>query len=157
MARSYLTARGGSAISARAFFAALPAAVTPHLPAELRGFETARGYGRLLKLHYGRPEAHFEAWHHTAIGRLEVGLHFEGTAAFNQAAFDFFRARILEVKASLPRAELEPWDKGWSRLYETLPAPFLDERLVGEAAARLAAYITALRPLLESFLAEQRG
>jgi hypothetical protein len=157
MRRSYLSPRRGSSLSARAFFEALPVAVLPRLPIELRGFETARGYGRLLKFHYGRPQAHYEAWHHSAIGRLEVGLHFEGSATFNQAAFDYFRARIVEVKASLPRAELEPWDKGWTRLYETLPAPYLDHELVGEAGARIASYIAALAPLLQAFLADGGG
>jgi hypothetical protein len=157
MRRSYLRSRQGAALTVRAFFEALPLAALPYLPIELRGFETARGYGRLLKLHYGRPQAHFEAWHHTAIGRLEIGLHFEGTAAFNQAAFGFFRARMLEVKGSLPKAELEPWDKGWARLYETLPAPYLDAGLVADAGACLASYVTTLQPMVESFLAEGRG
>src|SRR2546429_2666011 len=77
-----------------------------------------------MKLHFGEPAFHYEAWHHTGAGRLEVGLHFEASAVENQAAFDFFRSRMVEVKASLPRAELEPWDRGWSRLYETVPAAF---------------------------------
>jgi hypothetical protein len=137
------------------FFAALPLAVAPRLPIELRGFESRRGPGRLLKLHYGRPEAHFEAWHHTAVGRFEVGLHFEGRAEFNAAAFDHFRRRMLEVKAGLPRAELEPWDKGWARLYETVPAPFLSDELVALAGGRLATFITTLQPMLDEFLQER--
>jgi hypothetical protein len=144
-------------VRARDFFEALPLAVLPRLPIELRGFETARGHGRLLKFHYGRPQTHFEAWHHSGAARLEIGLHFEGPPPLNQAAFDFFRARMVEVKAGLPRAELEPWDKGWSRLYETLPAPLLEDRLLAEAGARMAAYITVLHPLLESFSSGKGG
>src|SRR2546421_12357877 len=53
-----------AALSAAAFFEALPLTVSPRLPIELRGFETLRGRGRLLKFHYGVPQAHFEAWHH---------------------------------------------------------------------------------------------
>ena len=109
-----------------------------------------------MKFDYGRPEAHFEAWHHTAIGRFEVGLHFEGTREFNQAAFDHFRGRMLEVKAALPRAELEPWDKGWARLYETLPAPYLDDVLVAAAGGRLAAFIATLQPMLTDFVDARR-
>jgi hypothetical protein len=103
-----------------------------------------------MKLHYGRPEFHYEAWHHTGAGRLEIGLHFEGSAAENQEAFDFFRGHMLEVKAQLPRAELEPWDRGWSRLYETLPAPQLDEGVLDDAASRMAGYIVTLQPLLDN-------
>ncbi len=105
-----------------------------------------------MKLHYGRPEFHYEAWHHTGAGRLEIGLHFEGPAQENQEAFDFFRIRMIEVKAMLPHAELEPWDRGWSRLYETLPAAQLDERVLDSAVDRMSEYIVTLQPLLASLL-----
>jgi hypothetical protein len=121
------------------------------LPAPLRGFRTSR-QGRLMKINFGQPAYHYEAWHHTGAGRLEVGLHFEASSAENQAAFDFFRLRMVEVKASLPRAELEPWDRGWSRLYETLPAARLDDDVLGQTAGRMAEYIVTLQPLLDEFL-----
>ena len=105
-----------------------------------------------MKVHYGRPEFHYEAWHHTGAGRLEIGLHFEGPSDENQAAFDFFRVRMIEIKAHLPRAELEPWDRGWSRLYETLPAPQLDESVLDRAVERMAEYVVNLQPLLDSFV-----
>jgi hypothetical protein len=138
------------------FFEALPVALAPRLPPELRGFDARRGPGRLLKLDYGEPELHFEAWHHRQTGRLEVGLHFEGKAAANRAALAFFRSRMVEVKAGLPRAELEPWDRGWARLYETLPAPELTHQLLALTAERMAAYVVNLRPMLEQFLAEAK-
>jgi hypothetical protein len=56
------------------------------------------------------------------------------------------------VKARLPRAELEPWDRGWSRLYETLGAAQLDEAVLDDAGDRLCAYITTLEPLMVQFL-----
>jgi hypothetical protein len=134
------------------FFAGLRKGVKPRLPAGMRDFRTSRGRGRLMKLHFGEPAFHFEAWHHTGAGRLEVGLHFEASAAENKAAFEFFRSRMVEVKAGLPRAELEPWDRGWSRLYETLPAARLDDGVVRDAVACLTGYIVTLQPLLEQFL-----
>lgn len=134
------------------FFAELRKGVKSRLPADLREFRTSRGRGRLMKLHFGEPAFHYEAWHHTGEGRLEVGLHFESSHAENDAAFDFFRSRIVEVKASLPRAELEPWDRGWSRLYETLPAARLDDGVARDAAECMSAYIVALQPLLDQFL-----
>ena len=118
----------------------------------MHNFRTTRGRGRLMKLHFGEPAFHYEAWHHTGAGRLEVGLHFEASAVENDAAFEFFRSRMVEVKASLPRAELEPWDRGWSRLYETLHAARLDDGLVSEAVECMAAYIVTLQPLLDQFL-----
>ena len=133
------------------FFTGLRKSVKAKLPAERRGFLTTRGHSRLTKLHYGRPEFHYEVWHHTGDGRLEVGLHFEGAADANQRAFDFFRARMVEIKARLPRAELEPWDRGWTRLYETLAAPQLDEQVLDAGVETLCAYIVTLEPLLERF------
>jgi hypothetical protein len=104
-----------------------------------------------MKLHYGHPETHYEVWHHTGAGRLEVGLHFEGSADLNQRAFGLFRARMVEVKARLQRAELEPWERGWSRLYETLRAPLLDQPLLDATIEMLVEYITVLQPMVELF------
>ena len=138
------------------FFTELRKGLKQRLPAANRDFRTTRGRGRLMKVHFGEPAFHYEAWHHTGAGRLEIGLHFEASAAENQAAFDFFRARMVEVKASLPRAELEPWDRGWSRLYETLPAARLDDEVLHGAVDCLTDYVVTLQPLLEKFLEESQ-
>ncbi len=142
------------ALAPAEFFAGVRKGLKARLPAELRHFELMRGHSRLLKLHYGHPELHFEAWHHTGGGRLEVGLHFEGTALQNQQAFDFFREHMVEVKAALRRAELEPWDRGWSRLYETLPVAVLDDGVMVAAAGLMHDYITVLQPMVARFLEE---
>ena len=133
------------------FFTGLRKDLKARLPAERRGFRTTRGRGRLMKVYFDEPAFHYEAWHHTGAGRLEVGLHFEATTDVNQAAFDYFRARMVEVKAGLPRAELEPWDRGWSRLYETLPALRLDERVLDQTVDCMAVYVVTLQPLVDEF------
>ena len=138
------------------FFTELRKGLKARLPAGLRDFRTSRGRGRLMKVHYGEPAFHYEAWHHTGAGRLEVGLHFEASAAENRAGFDFFRSRMVEVKASLPRAELEPWDRGWTRLYETLPAARLDDEVLHRTVDCMTDYVVNLQPLLEKFLEESR-
>ena len=94
-----------------------------------------------MKFHYGRPETHYEAWYHRSQGRIEVGLHFEGSRKLNQACLEFFRAHMVEVKGGLPNAELEPWDRGWARLYETFPATSLDH--VALAATANTAIVSA--------------
>jgi hypothetical protein len=134
------------------FFTALRKALKKSLPAELQDFQFIRGRGRLMKVHFGEPAFHYEAWHHAGAGRLEVGLHFEGSAAENQAALEFFRARIVEVKAGLPRAELEPWDRGWTRLYETMPATSLDDKVLDQTVECLRDYVVTLQPMLNQFL-----
>jgi hypothetical protein len=57
----------------------------------------------------------------------------------------------VEIKRALPRAELEPWDRGWARLYETVPAPELSDRSLSLAVGRLTAYVTVLQPMLTEF------
>jgi hypothetical protein len=109
-----------------------------------------------MKFHYGRPETHYEVWYHGAQGRVEVGLHFEGSRELNEACLQFFRAHMVEVKGGLPNAELEPWDRGWARLYETFPATSLDHLALAATARRVAAYVITLQPLLEQFWSESR-
>jgi hypothetical protein len=142
----------GTVLAPVDFFSLLRKGVKARLPAALRTFNSARGRGRLMKIQYAGREFHYEAWHHTGHGRLEIGLHFEGSSDENQAAFDFFRVRMIEIKAHLPHAELEPWDRGWSRLYETLPAAQLDESVLDRAVERMSDYIVTLQPLLDSFV-----
>ena len=139
----------GDVLSPADFFAGLRKRLKVSLPLALRNFTSGRGRGRLMKVHYAQTEFHYEAWHHTGDGRLEVGLHFEGTTEQNLRAFEFFRSHVLEVKANLPRAELEPWDRGWSRLYETLPAAQLDDVVLDRAANLMTSYIVTLQPLVE--------
>ncbi|MGH7775913.1 MAG: hypothetical protein ACREPI_01890 [Candidatus Dormibacterales bacterium] len=121
------------------------------LPEGLRAFRHRR-QGRLVKIHYGAPEVHFEAWPHARTGRVEVGLHLEGTAALNRRGFELLRSRMVEIKGALPEAELEPWDRGWCRLYQTLPAPALDAEVARRTAALMARYVEALQPLVAEIL-----
>ena len=139
----------GTVLAPGDFFAGLRRRLKTALPPELRSFNSGRGRGRLMKVHFGNPDFHYEAWHHTGAGRLEVGLHFEGLPADNERLFDFFRTRMVEVKAHLPHAELEPWDRGWVRLYETIPAAHLDSEVLEQSAELMTSYIVALQPLLE--------
>ena len=133
-----------------AFFPPLTRRLSTSLPAGA----TVQRRGRLIKAWFEHPETHYEVWHHMGRGRLEVGLHFEGPPDLNEAAFEFFRARMVAVKASLARAELEPWDRGWKRLYETLDATRLTAALLEDALALCLDYVAALQPLVEEFWTE---
>jgi hypothetical protein len=146
----------GTVLAPSDFFTGLRKKLKAKLPAPYQRFGTIRGRGRLMKVHFGEPAFHYEAWHHAGAGRLEIGLHFEASASENQRALEFFRSRMVEVKATLPRAELEPWDRGWSRLYETAPAARLDEDVLDRAVTCMSAYVVTLQPLLEQFFEESR-
>ena len=148
--------RSGRRRASAPYFQALPSQVAGALPIELRGFEHRRVSG-VMKFHYGRPETHYEAWYHRSQGRIEVGLHFEGSRKLNEACLEFFRAHMVEIKGGLPNAELEPWDRGWARLYETFPANSLDTEALAATAGRVAAYVITLQPLLDQFWSELDG
>jgi hypothetical protein len=85
-------------------------------------------------------------------GVLELGLHFESRDRdTNARLLEGFSRRMVEVKATLgSQWEAEPWDKGWTKVYETLPyEPFSDE-LLAAVAKRLARAISVLQPIFET-------
>ncbi len=94
------------------------------------------------------PRVHFEAWWHAQTGRLEIGLHLEAEPEVNERIAQGLARRLIEIKARLgPRVDLEPWDRGWVRLYETHAMDGFDPAVVAQTAARMAEVITVLWPL----------
>lgn len=129
----------------------IPDTLRPKLPPSLRGFQwRARSY--LVQFYYGNPDVHFEVWSLKRLGRLEIGLHFESRdRAFNERMFLFFDRYIIEIKAQLGKSvELERWDRGWSRIFESIPLPSFDETSLETVSTRLAKMISLLQFLCES-------
>ncbi len=137
-------------MSASAFMRRIPETVRLRLPPQLRSFEwRARSY--LVQLFFGSPAIHFEAWLLKRMGCIEIGLHFESRKrTVNERWFRLFDRYLIEVKAELgPGVELERWDKGWAKIYETVPLAPLDEALLDKVADRLARMISVLQPISE--------
>ena len=131
---------------------ALPDATRAELPAGLRKFRsTHRSW--LCQFYYHDPNLHYEVWNMgEQRGKLELGLHFESRDhAVNSALLAGFSRRLVEVKATLgPQWEAEQWDRGWTKVYETVPyEPFSDETLHA-IAKRLATAMTVLQPIWDS-------
>lgn len=131
------------------FMQALPGAVRPLVPPELRRFKSStRGW--LCQLYYTNSRLHYEVWNMgERRGLIEIGLHFESRDADeNHELLAAFSRRMVEVKATLgERWEAEMWDKGWTKVYETVPyAPFTAE-LLAAIATRLARAMTVLQPI----------
>lgn len=129
----------------------IPDTLRPKLPPSLRAFQwRARSY--LVQFYYGNPDVHFEVWSLKRLGRLEIGLHFESRdRAFNERMFLFFDRYIIEIKAQLGKSvELERWDRGWSRIFESIPLPSFDETSLEIVSTRLAKMISLLQFLCES-------
>ena len=128
---------------------ALPSATREHLPSELRKFKAAtRSW--LCQLYYRDSRLHYEVWNMgERRGLLEIGLHFESkNRDENIALLKYFSRYMIEIKSHLgSQWEAEMWDKGWTKVYETIPhEPFNHDRLES-VAKRLARAMTVLQPI----------
>lgn len=141
----------------REFLEAVRERLPALLPPPHAAFEWRIAFG-YLQVWYGDPRLHFECWVQRRTGPstslrtglLEIGLHFEGQRDFSYAWAAALADRMPEAMAALGDGiELEEWTPRWARLHETRRVETLNEALAGEAAARLAAYVIALRPLLD--------
>jgi hypothetical protein len=128
-------------------FRELPDGLRRRLPESLHEF-TYKPQGSLAQVHFGEPRIHYEVWFHWRTGRVELGLHFERDERTNEQLFDLYDRHIVELKATLGESiELERWDKGWTRIYETWPCERVDRTFRSHLLDRLAAIIAALEPI----------
>ncbi len=102
----------------------------------------------LAKLWYGNRALHYEITPRERADTIEIGLHFEADALTNARLLAAFVANARAVRRALANARLEPWDRGWCRVWEPLPYRMPDSDLAMELADRIAAYVTALEPIL---------
>jgi hypothetical protein len=125
----------------------------------LQGFKVAtRSW--LVQLYYAEPLVHYEV---VTLGikrrELEIGLHFESrNSATNEQLLASFARHLFEIKAELGDSfEAEMWDKGWTKVYETIPMETFDEAYVDRVAARLAQVIVVMQPILEEIMSPTGG
>jgi hypothetical protein len=134
---------------------AIPPAMQAKLPKELQDFKVARR-SWLVQLYYGDPHVHYEV---VTLGvkraQLEIGLHFESrNAPTNERLLAGFMQHLFEIKAELGDSfEAEMWDKGWTKVYETIPMETFDAAYVDRVAGRLTQVITVLQPILDQLAA----
>lgn len=144
-----VASRNVTSLSRRDFFGAVVSEARAALPPELAAFRH-RANSMLLKIDYGNDRIHYEVWTDGARQRVEIGLHFEDGPASTMAYLAYFDARIIEIKHALgPHIELERWTASWGHLFESAPLGRLDQRFARIIAARLAAQITLLQPMVE--------
>jgi len=140
-----------SRMTSSQFMLALPAAVRERVPPPLQKFKSAtRGW--LCQLYYRDPRLHYEVWNMgERRGLLEIGLHFESKdREVNEALLRGFFMHMIEVKVSLGAGwEAECWDKGWTKVYETVPYEPFGSVLLEKVAQRLARAMTILTPIWE--------
>jgi hypothetical protein len=116
------------------------------LPAELSDFRWEASF--LAKVWYGNHALHYEITPRPRLRTIEIGLHFEADPLTNARLLAAFRANAKAVRSALADARLEEWDRGWCRVWESLPWRPPDTELARELADRVAAYVVALEPIL---------
>jgi len=131
------------------FFRALPAQLRPHLPQPLRKFHV-RLRNWMLQVYYDDSYVHYEASAFPKLSCFEIALHFERRGReLNDSLMAHFLPYAFEIKAELgPQIEFERWDKGWSKIYETLPLAKYDDDFLESVAVRMARMIACLEPIL---------
>lgn len=102
----------------------------------------------LAKLWFGNRDLHYEITPRERARTIEIGLHFEADPLTNARLLAAFVAHASAVRRTLANARMEQWDRGWCRVWEPLPYRAPDGELAKELADRLAAYVTALEPIL---------
>jgi len=118
--------------------------------AELSGMDPeVRTTPSLLQVYFGNPSQHYEVWLRSRVGRLEMGLHFEGPLDENQRRMACLAEAMPQIVAELgPRVDLEQWTERWTRLHETHPLPLLHEGEAEKLGKRLARYVQVLEPIV---------
>ena len=91
--------------------------------------------------------------------RLEIGLHFESKdPADNRELLAEFQVYLLEIKAELgDSVEAELWDRGWTKVYDTLPLAPYEPAYLDTVARRLAEIARVLQPIYRQALRREGG
>jgi len=105
----------------------------------------------MAKLWSGNRQLHYEAWIRDRMGVIELGLHFEADTLTNARLLAAFRAHERAIRRSLGEdVRIETWDRGWARVWEPVALMTLDRPFLHRIGDRIAAYVTALEPVLRA-------
>jgi len=86
-----------------------------------------------------------------------VGLHLEHKESKrNSAIYHYFDQHFIEIRELLGEVWLEQWDKGWHKLYKTLPLERYSEALLEEVSREMARQIIVLQPFLTEAIAKEK-
>ena len=140
-----------SRLTSSQFMHLLPATVREQLPRPLQKFKAApRGW--LCQLYYRDPRLHYEVWNMgERRGVLEIGLHFESRdRVVNERLLRGFFDHMIGIKVALgTQWEAEYWDKGWTKVYETIPYEPFSTDLLERVGKRLGRAMMVLTPILD--------
>lgn len=131
----------------------LPEAVQRHLADDIK-LRRGRVWSFGAQLYDDNPRFHYEVVRvPKRMGdRLELGLHFESRVrTHNRLLLAGFAAHLLEIKGELGDSiEAELWDRGWTKVYETIPLQPYNAAFLETVARRLAEIVRVLHPIYRS-------
>lgn len=136
----------------RTYLRAVDAAVRAAIPKPL-GEVQHKNRGWQAKWWFGNPALHYESTPRVRASTVEIGLHFEADELTNALLLAAFRAHAKLIARRLGEVRIEEWDRGWARVWEPVPLTEpLGTRNGTQVGKRIAAYITALEPILRDEL-----
>ena len=131
------------------FLETLTDLVRQQLPPDLQDFQVHPRVSSLTKFYYGRASVHYEVWIQKRRGIVEMGLHFEGDPESNFRYLEQITGFSEELTSSLGDGiEIQQWDKGWSRVHETIPLEPLSDDFLVEVSLKLSSMVRTLEPLV---------
>ena len=100
-------------------------------------------------VHFGETRLHYELSRVARRAAWEIGFHFEsGDKQLNRFLLLGFRRHLFEIKDTLGESfEAEMWDKGWTKVYEVVPAEAYTAAHQSQIGQRMADVITCLHPI----------
>ncbi len=133
------------------FVKRVPELARQQLPREYQGFKVFL-MPWLSQVYYNDKRIHYETVKlpsRYGENRLEVGLHFEGrTAAENAALLAGFQPYLFELRDALgDEWYAEPWDRGWTKIYTAYTYEAMDDDLLDLTAKQLADAIRLMQPI----------
>ena len=136
----------------RGVFRAIPPLMRAELPVDLRTFNWS-ATSWMAKAWYGNRALHYEIWVRHSVKVVELGLRFEADALTNARLYGAFRSRAAEVRRALGAdAQIEQWDKGWTRVWQAFPLREIDDAYATLIQTRFVDYVRVLEPILRDEL-----
>jgi len=150
--RTSSTAPAHPVLDSRTFLRGVIKIVEDEVPADFPVFHST-AYSYMAQMWSGNKQLHYEAWIRDRLGVIELGLHFEADALTNARLLAAFRAHERTIRRALgPEVRIEGWDKGWARVWEPVALVTLDRPFLDRIGTRIAAYVSALEPMLRAEL-----
>jgi len=132
------------------FCKGLPRAVADELGDAAAPHHLATGW--MVKLWFGNKDLHYECGVYLHRKVVELGLHFESDAFTNQLLLGAIRGHMKTIARRIPTARIETWDRGWARVWESIPLQRFDDGFSAQITTTLAKYVRVLEPILEDAL-----